>query len=181
MLFSWSSLRARLTAVLHLNDAPWKIALGLAVGVFISCTPFYGLHTVMALLAAYCLRLNKASTVTGAWLNLPWFAPFLYGFALKVGEFIMSGGQGLPEMRGQGLGELVALIRPLLSLDKLKEGFLASSKLLFMISKPLLVGTTVVGFVASVVTYFVALEAVREIRSLANVDPSPPASSEEPR
>lgn len=168
-------------AVLHLDDAPWKIALGLAVGVFISCTPFYGLHTVMALLAAFCLRLNKASTVTGAWLNLPWFAPFLYGLSLKVGEFILSGGQGLPEMRGKGLGELVALIRPLLSLDKLEEGFLASSKLLFLVFKPLLVGTTVVGLVASVVTYFIALEAVREIRYLASNDALPPASPEEPR
>lgn len=151
-------------AVLHLDDAPWKIALGLAVGVFISCTPFYGLHTLMALAAAFCLRLNKASTVTGAWLNLPWFAPFLYSFSLKVGEFILSGGQGLPEMRGQGLPELIAQIRPLLSLDKFTEGFLVSSKLLFLVSKPLLVGTTVVGLVASVVTYFLALEAVREIR-----------------
>lgn len=181
MLFSWRSLRARLTAVLHLDDAPWKIALGLAVGVFISCTPFYGLHTAMALLAAFCLRLNKAATVTGTWLNLPWFAPFLYGFSLKLGEFILSGGQGLPGIRSKGLGELVALIRPLLSLDKLREGFLASSKLLFRASIPLLVGTTAVGLVAGVITYFVALEAVRKIRHLANVhDLRPSRLPEEP-
>lgn len=163
MLLSWKSLRARLTAILRLDDAPWKIALGLAVGVFISCTPFYGLHTLMALLAAFVLRLNKASTVTGAWLNLPWFAPFLYGLSLKVGEFILSGGQGLPALRGKGLWELAAIIRPLLTLDRLGEGFLASSKLLFMASKPLLVGTTVVGLVAGVLTYVVALEAVHRL------------------
>ncbi len=182
MLLSWKSLKARLLAVLHLDDAPWRIALALAVGVFISCTPFYGLHTVAALLAAFCLRLNKASTVTGAWLNLPWFAPFLYGFSLKVGEFILSGGQGLPSIRGKGLGELAEIIRPLLSLDKLTEGFLVSSKLLFVAFIPLLVGTTVVGLVASVVTYVVALAAVREIRRLTNLDDgAPPASPEERR
>lgn len=169
-------------AVLRLDDAPWKIALGLAVGVFISCTPFYGLHTAIAIGAAIVLRLNKASTITGTWLNLPWFAPFLYGFSLKVGEFILSGGQGLKALRGKGLGELAALIGPLLSLDKLDAGFLASSKLLIRAFTPLLVGTTVVGLVASVVTYFVALGAVREIRNLANQGARrTPASPEEPR
>ncbi|MBI4610622.1 MAG: DUF2062 domain-containing protein [Candidatus Rokubacteria bacterium] len=168
-MLSWKGLKARLLAVLHLDDAPWKIALGLAVGVFISCTPFYGLHTVMAIAAAFLLRLNKASTVTGAWLNLPWFAPFLYGLSLKVGELILSGGRGLEAIRGRGLLELAALIRPLLSLDKFGEGFMASSKLLFLVSVPLLVGTTVVGLLAGALTYFLALQAVREVRRLANV------------
>lgn len=181
MLLSWKSLRDRLMAVLNLDDAPWKIALGLAVGVFISCTPFYGLHTIMALLAAFCLRLNKASTVTGAWLNLPWFAPFLYGLSLKVGDLIV-GGQGLKALRDKGLGELAAMIRPLLSLDKADEGFLASSKLVFAAFKPLLVGTTVVGLVAAALTYVVALEAVREIRHVAGRDGlRPSASPDEPR
>lgn len=169
-MLSWKGLKARLLAVLHLNDAPWKIALGLAIGVFISCSPFYGLHTVMAVLAAFLLRLNKAATVTGAWLNLPWFAPFVYGLSLKVGEFILSGGSGLEAMRGRGLLELAALIRPLLSLDKLEEGFLASSKLLFLVFAPLLVGTTVIGLLAGVLTYFLALEAVREVRRPANAE-----------
>jgi len=167
MLPSWRALTGRLTAVLHLDDAPWKIALGLAVGVFISCTPLYGLHTLLAIAAAFALRVNKVATVTGAWLNLPWFAPFLYGLSLKVGDLIL-GGQGLKALRGKGLGELTAMIRPLLSLDKLDEGFLASSKLVFMAFKPLLVGTTVVGLVAGALTYVVALEAVREIRHLAS-------------
>jgi uncharacterized protein (DUF2062 family) len=176
MLLSWKSLRARLTAVLRLEDAPWKIALGLAVGVFISCTPFYGLHTLMAILTAVVLRLNKVSTITGAWLNLPWFAPFLYGFSLKVGEFILGDTEGLPGLSGKGLGELAAQIRPFLSLDKLGEGFLASSKLMFTASKPLLVGTTVIGLAAGVVTYIVALETVRRIRRPSNRDPRRVAS-----
>ncbi len=164
MLLSWKRLKARLLAVLHLDDAPRRIALGLAVGVFISCTPFYGLHTALAIVAALLFRLNKATTLTGAWLNLPWFAPFVYGLSLKVGEFLLSGGKGPEVIQGKGLGELAALIRPLLSLERFREGFLASSKLLFLVSIPLLVGTTVVGLVAGVLVYFLAMEAVRETR-----------------
>jgi uncharacterized protein (DUF2062 family) len=167
VFFSWRGLADRLKAVCRLDDEPRKIALGLAVGVFISCTPLYGLHTLMAIGAAFALRLNKLSTVTGAWLNLPWFAPFVYALSLKVGEFILSGGQGLEAILGKGLLDLTRAIRPSLSLEKITEGFLASSKFLFMVSKPLIVGTTVIGALAGLVTYLVALGAVKEARQLA--------------
>ena len=178
MLWTWRSLTRRLTAVLHLGDAPWKIALGLSLGVFISCTPFYGLHTLLAIAAAFVFRVNKVATVTGAWFNLPWFAPFVYGISLKVGEFILSGGQGLESLRGLGLSDLAALIRPYLSLDHFREGYLASFQLLFVVSKALFVGTTVVGGGAAVVTYFVALGAVRELRVMARLDETPEAKAE---
>jgi uncharacterized protein (DUF2062 family) len=166
VFFSWRGLANGFNTICRLNDEPWKIALGLAVGVFISCTPFYGLHTLMAIGAAFALRINKLSTITGAWLNLPWFAPFVYALSLKVGEFILSSGQGLEFVSGKGLRDLAAMIRPSLSLDRVAEGFLASSKLLFIVSKPLIVGTTVVGAVAALITYVVALGAVREVRRL---------------
>jgi uncharacterized protein (DUF2062 family) len=38
--------------------------------------------------------------------------------------------------------------------------------MLFVASKPLFVGTTIVGLVLAVVTYFVTLEAVRDVRRL---------------
>lgn len=167
MFLSWRGLTKGLKAVCHLDDPPWKIALGLAVGVFISCTPFYGLHTLMAIGAAFALRINKLSTITGAWLNLPWFAPFVYAVSLKVGEFVLSGGGGLGAVSRTGLSDLAALIRPSLSPRKLMEGFLASSKFLFVVSKPLVAGTAVVGAVAGLITYVVALGAVREVRHLA--------------
>ena len=178
MLWSRRGLTGRLTAVFHLDDAPWKIALGLAVGVFIGCTPLYGLHTLMALLVAFALRMNKAATVTGAWLNLPWVAPFVYGISLKVGEFILSGGHGLESLRGLGLSELAAMIRPYLSLERFHEGLLGSFQLLFVASKPLFVGTTVVGGVAALATYFVALGAIRELRLLADPDATPESKAE---
>lgn len=88
----------RFRALLHLDDPPRRIALALAVGVFISCTPFYGLQTVLSILVATVFRLNKAATVTGTWLNLPWFTPFVYGAALAIG------GRVVPDPRGfQGL------------------------------------------------------------------------------
>ncbi len=84
----------RLRALLHLDDPPAKIALALAVGVFISCTPFLGLQTLLAILLSTIFPLNRAATVTGVWINLPWFAPFVYGAALKVGALLIPDPDG---------------------------------------------------------------------------------------
>src|SRR5262249_61885559 len=100
MVFSWRGLRERATHVLHLDEEPSRLAAGMATGVFIGVTPFYGLHTLIALGAAYVFRLNKAATITGAWLNLPWFAPFVYGFCLTFCEAGLTGAWGRLWMRG---------------------------------------------------------------------------------
>jgi uncharacterized protein (DUF2062 family) len=83
------ALRERFVALLHLDDPPWRVALALAVGVFISFTPFLGFQTLLALLVAAVARLNPAVVVTGTWLNLPWFMPFVYAGALKLGAWLM--------------------------------------------------------------------------------------------
>jgi uncharacterized protein (DUF2062 family) len=148
---------ARLGAVLRLDDPPWRVALALAVGVFISCTPFWGLQTVLSLAIATIFRLNRAVTVTGAWLNLPWFAPVVYGFALRIGALV------LPDLHGADVAEIVELLRmssALPAADMLD--------LLRSVSLALLIGTAAVGTVAGALTYvgaFVFLKRIRAARS----------------
>jgi uncharacterized protein (DUF2062 family) len=86
-------IRDRFVAALR-EDRPWRVALALSVGVFISFTPFYGVQTILALAVATLLRLNRAITVTGTWMNLPWFAPFIYAGAIKLGTVL------LPDLHG---------------------------------------------------------------------------------
>jgi uncharacterized protein (DUF2062 family) len=148
------ALVARLGAVLRLDDPPWRVALALAVGVFISCTPFWGLQTVLALAVATIFRLNRAVTVTGAWLNLPWFAPLVYGFALHIGALM------LPELHGADVAEIVG---------RLKASSLHSAadltELLGSLSLALLIGTVAVGALAGAVTYVAALVLLRRRRA----------------
>ena len=121
--------------ILRLDDAPWRIALALSVGVFISFTPFWGLQTVLSLVIATLCRLNKAATVAGTWLHLPWFAPFVYGGALKLGSLLLP-----------GLGGLSGL------------------------SVVLLVGTTILGFVAGAITFAVTLGLIARRGRRAGAD-----------
>lgn len=142
-------LRARLYALLQLDDPPWRIALALALGVFIGCTPFWFFQTVLALVLATILRLNRVATVTGAWLNLPWVAPFVYGAALKIGTLIVP---------GHDAAAAEALRRLLGGHDAFD--WEEAIGLLRETSIALLAGTTIVGFVAAVVTYVIALNVI---------------------
>ena len=144
----------RLRTLLHFDDPPWRLALALAVGVFISCTPLYGAQTLLALLLAAVFRLNKAATVLGTWLNLPWFAPFVYAAALKIGAWVLA------EVRNREAESLALLFgTPLrVSLHDLVS-------VLPDISLALVIGTTVVGLIAGSATYVIALGMIRRRRA----------------
>ena len=89
---------ARLAALWPHDESAWRIALALALGVFISFTPFWGFQTLLALVTATLARLNRAVTVAGTWLNLPWFAPFIYAGAVKLGSLMLPDLSGLAGM-----------------------------------------------------------------------------------
>jgi uncharacterized protein (DUF2062 family) len=151
--WSFAGLAARFHDLLHLGDPPRRLALALAVGVFISCTPFWGLQTVLAIVVAALFRLNRAATILGMWLNLPWFAPFVYGAAIKIG-FVVA-----PGLREADAASLDLLLRDPGALSWATVwSWLRGSSL------PLLVGSTIVGAVAGAATYAVALTALARRR-----------------
>lgn len=154
------ALADRVRALLRLNDPPSRIALALAVGVFISCTPLYGLQTLLSLAVATIFRLNKAATVTGAWFNLPWFAPFVYGLALHVGGLIV------PDSQGLDAAAVAELLRMSSSHDAMNALWLLQD-----ISVAFLIGTTVVGAAAALVTYVLALVLIRRRRARGMMRP----------
>jgi uncharacterized protein (DUF2062 family) len=179
MMRASASLYRKVVEVLSLDGPPARLALALAVGIFISCTPFYGFHTIIALVTAVICRLNKAVTVTGAWLNLPWFAPLVYGVSLKIGELLLGG----PEAEAFSeipWADMVPSIWPPSSWPQLLDELGQYSLFFFYISKALLIGTTVVGLLTAAATYVVALAAIRELRRLRHrgggAAPPPPAA-----
>lgn len=153
----------RLRDLLHLGDPTWRLALSLAVGVFISFTPFYGLQTLLAIGVAVVARLNRAATVAGAWLNLPWFAPLVYAGALHFGTLLVPDPSGT---RGAWLTQM--LTRP----ESLSWRDLPI--LLDHVSLPLLVGTSVLGVAAGVVTFALAFCLIARHRGPRGAYPPPP-------
>jgi uncharacterized protein len=153
MTWSFAGLGARFHELLHLDDPPRRLAVALAVGVFVSCTPFWGLQTVLAIAIAAVFRLNRAATVLGTWLNLPWFAPIVYGAAIKIGLLVAP-----------GLREADAASLDLLLRDPSALSWDAAWSWLRGSSLPLLVGSTIVGLVAGCATFAIALTALARRR-----------------
>ncbi|HMN02503.1 MAG TPA: DUF2062 domain-containing protein [Geobacter anodireducens] len=123
--------KKNIKAILSLDSHPGHIAAGFAVGVFISFTPFFTFHTLMAIAAAFIFRLNKLTCVTGAWVNTPLTVVPVLAISYKLGRVM----RGLPPAE--------------LSFDKLDWHALKPH------ATSLLLGTSVIGFVAAVIAYVI--------------------------
>jgi len=72
----------------QLNGNPHYIALGMAIGVFISITPTIPFHTVIAVALAFICRASKPAAMIGVWFSNPiTIAPFYYG-SYKIGALL---------------------------------------------------------------------------------------------
>lgn len=82
--------KERFYKILSLDSHPRHISLGFAVGVFISFTPFFGIHTPLAIAAAFLFRLNKLTCITGAWVNTPITIIPVLGLSYKLGKVLLG-------------------------------------------------------------------------------------------
>ena len=80
-----SRIRRWLEKLLHIDDTPERTAAAFALGVFFGFSPFLGLHTLLALVFAFLLNLNRVAVLLGAYSNLPWFLGPYYAIATMVG------------------------------------------------------------------------------------------------
>jgi uncharacterized protein (DUF2062 family) len=102
-----SLIRRWLDRLLHIQDTPERTAAAFALGVFFGFSPFLGLHTLLGILFAFLLNLNRVSVMLGVYSNLPWFLGPYYVVATMVGARIT--GHRLPpgfRMQLQDLFEL---------------------------------------------------------------------------
>lgn len=77
-------------SILSLDSNPGHIAVGFAVGVFISITPLFGIHTFLAILFAIIFRLNKLTTITGSLVNTPLTVLPILMASYHLGEYLLG-------------------------------------------------------------------------------------------
>src|SRR5215203_665370 len=81
--------RAWLEQLLHTHDTPQRTAAAYALGVFFGFSPLLGLHTVLGLIFAFALRLNRVAVLLGVYSNLPWILPAYYTLTTVAGAAIL--------------------------------------------------------------------------------------------
>ena len=93
-VISIDKLKKQFKKILSLDAHPGHIAAGFAVGTFISFTPFFGLHTPLAIALAFIFRLNKLTCITGAWINTPLTTVPVLAGSYKLGEIMLGNKPG---------------------------------------------------------------------------------------
>ena len=79
----------------RLQEDPWKIAGGMALGVFVGITPTIPFHTVAVLSLAAVLRVSPVTAFIGIQIGNPLTIPAIYLAAYKVGRLLLHGGAPL--------------------------------------------------------------------------------------
>ncbi|MCB1368228.1 MAG: DUF2062 domain-containing protein [Rhodobacteraceae bacterium] len=76
----------------RLPDTPSKIARGVGLGVFVSFTPFFGLHFFIATLLAVIFRGNVLASLLATFVGNPLTFPFIVAGNLTLGHLILGRG-----------------------------------------------------------------------------------------
>jgi uncharacterized protein (DUF2062 family) len=102
-----SLVRKSLNHLLHVEDTPERTAAAFALGVFFGFSPLLGFHTILAIVMAFLLNLNRVAVLLGVYSNLPWFLAPYYAIATMVGSEL-TGRRPPADFRSQ-LGRLFEL------------------------------------------------------------------------
>lgn len=87
MLRRWRSNAAVMyDRFIRLRGSPKEIALGLALGLFIGMSPFFGLHILIAAVFAAVFRWSKISAILGVNITNAFTAPFIYPLTYWIGS-----------------------------------------------------------------------------------------------
>ena len=117
------------------------------MGVLFGFSPLLGLHTILALIFAFALRLNRVAVLLGVYSNLPWIIAPYYAIATLVGAAIL--GTDVPpdllgRLRGFVTGHEWSAVGPLM-------------KELAPFAWSYTVGSTLGAVVLSITAYYLAL------------------------
>ncbi len=126
--------------VLRLTASPHAVAMGVAAGIFVSWTPFIGVHFVMAFVLTYLFSGNMVAAALGcAAFGNPLTYPFIWGATWEIGHLLLARHDTMP---GQTI-DLGALFHELHFRELWRP-----------VLEPMLVGSIPPALLTSVIVYF---------------------------
>ncbi|WP_154645964.1 DUF2062 domain-containing protein [Bartonella senegalensis] len=139
--------------ILRISATPHKVALGFAIGIFLACSPLFGMHIVLAIFFSWILRANFAAAIIGTIFSNPLTFLLIIMADYKVGSFCLSLFSNVNEI---SLSQIRALFDGLT---------LSNSSLLFKgawqsIMRPTILGGTLLGSIFGSLSYIGAYRAI---------------------
>lgn len=145
--------------VLHVNDTPHRIALGVAIGMLIAWTPTMGFQMILTVLLSALFGANKLVGVPFVWISNPLTAGPIYGPNFLIGKLMLGGNYQAPNFyvvlyaSGGWWGEVM--------INRIIAWWEATWK----VFAPLWLGSFVVGVLVGGLTYFAVRYAVVAYRT----------------
>lgn len=97
------SFRQYLRQFLLMDEPPERTALTFGFGVFISFSPFIGLHIFIAMVILLFARLNRLAFLAGVFSNTPWTVAPMLALGTGLGAFVLGSDTNLPELSTETL------------------------------------------------------------------------------
>lgn len=147
----------------RLPDPPHKIARGVAAGVFVCFTPFFGFHFLLAAMLAFVMQGNILAALLATFFGNPITFPIIAAVSLELGTWMLGiqGGLPLQQVFGQFARASVELWTNMTALfnqdiaqwDRLQIFY-------YRVFWPYLVGGIIPGIITGVAAYMLTLPAV---------------------
>ncbi len=132
-----------------LQGDPHYVAMGMAIGVFVSITPTIPFHTVIAIFLAFILRGSKPAAAIGVWFCNPVTVPVFYLASYKAGMLIL--GRSAPfDVKYESITELAKL-----GLD---------------VTVAMTMGGVILGIIPGIAAYFITRKIFTKIRQRSKLD-----------
>ncbi len=74
----------------RLSGTPHNLALGLAIGGFVSANPILGTHIIWGAVIIYFIGGNFIASVAGTWVGNPVTFPFIWLSTYNIGSFMLG-------------------------------------------------------------------------------------------
>ena len=154
----WLIVRCSLAhRLMHLRASPHEVALGCAVGVFVSITPLLGAQTLIAALLAGFFRANVPTAVLGTFFGNPVSWPIIWTSTYAIGLQIIrpDGGLGAVDLEQNVMLLWTAL------LERSPELLNATGALLWPLLLTMLAGSLPLGLLMATICYYIAENLIR--------------------
>ncbi|MBW1693053.1 MAG: DUF2062 domain-containing protein [Deltaproteobacteria bacterium] len=126
-----------------LQGDPHYIAVGMAIGVFVSITPTIPFHTIIAITLAFILKGSKPAAAVGVWFCNPITMPFFYLGSYQAGMLILN--KSIPfNVKYESIQELM--------------------KLGWDVTIAMIIGGLVLGIIPGIAAYFITRKIFTKIR-----------------
>jgi uncharacterized protein (DUF2062 family) len=151
------SLRAIGRQLVGLRASPHEIALGCALGAFVSITPLLGVQTLLAIVFAFMLRASVPAAIIGTFLGNPLSWPFIW-----ISTYVM----GLQIVGLEGSFDPAAVERNVMLLwrallEPSPQLLDATAALLWPLLVPMLAGSVPIGLLTAAIVYYISRNMVR--------------------